>query len=138
MMGGRMFVLERETSKPKNTSETLRRFWHYMKPYWLVLLLGAVFIIVATWAQVTVPQLIGQATDCYLTPPTVANTGGLAPAVAAQSSCWYEPARDRLTTEQRIAGLGGLVLKAIGLFVIGSVLSGLAFYTVSWSGQHAL
>jgi ATP-binding cassette, subfamily B, multidrug efflux pump len=135
--GGRM-AFERETSKPKNTSETLRRFVHYLKPYWLVLLLAAVFIITATWAQVTVPVLLGQATDCYLTPPTVANTGGVAPAVQAQSSCWYEPARDRLTTEERIAGLGGLVLKILALFVAGSVLTGLTFFTVSWSGQHAL
>ncbi len=138
MMGGRMFMLEREASKPKNTSETLWRFWRYLKPYWLALLLGAVFVVVATWAQVTVPQLIGQATDCYLTPPTPVNTGGFAPAVAAQSNCWYEPARERLTTEERIAGLGGLVLKAIGLYLLGSVLTGLTFLTVSWSGQHAL
>jgi len=136
--GGRMMVLERDASKPKNTSDTLRRFGHYLRPYWPVLLLAALFIITATWAQVTVPQLLGQATDCYLTPPTVANTGGVVPAVQAQSSCWYEPGYARLTTEERIAGLGGLVLKMLGLYVIGSVFSGLTFYTVSWSGQHAL
>jgi ATP-binding cassette subfamily B protein len=138
MMGGRMFALERESSKPTNTSETLRRFWHYLKPYWLVLLLALVFIVVATWSQVTVPQLIGQATDCYLTPPTVANTGGFGPAVAAQSNCWYEPARERLTTDERIAGLGGLVLKVIGLSILGSLLTGATFYAVGWTGQHAL
>ena len=136
--GGRMMVLEREASKPKNTSDTLRRFGRYLRPYWPVLLLAAIFIITATWAQVTVPQLLGQATDCYLTPPTVANTGGFVPAVQAQSSCWYDPGYQRLTTEERIAGLGGLVLKMLGLFIIGSVFSGLTFYTVSWSGQHAL
>src|SRR5512136_2293171 len=130
--GGRM-AFERERSKPKNTGETLRRFVHYLKPNWPALLLAAIFIITSTWAQVKVPELLGQATDCYLTPPTVANTGGIVPAVQAQSTCWYEPARDRLTTEQRIAGLGGLVLKIVGLFVIGSVLSGLMFFTVSWS-----
>jgi len=96
--GGRM-AFERETSKPKNTSETLLRFGHYLRPYWPVLLLAAVFIITSTWAQVTVPELLGQATDCYLTPPTVANTGGLVPAVQAQSTCWYEPARDRCHRE---------------------------------------
>jgi hypothetical protein len=106
MMGGRMFVLEREASKPKNTSETLRRFAHYLKPYWPMLLLAVIFIVAATWTQVTVPELLGQATDCYLTPPTVTNTGGVVPAVQAESACWYEPARDRLTTEERIAGLG--------------------------------
>ena len=99
--GGRHFVLENEVSKPKNTSETLRRFVHYLKPHWPALLLGAIFIITATWAQVKVPELLGQATDCYLTPPTVANTGGVVPAVQAQSTCWYEPARDRLSGKDR-------------------------------------
>jgi ATP-binding cassette subfamily B multidrug efflux pump len=135
--GGRM-LFDRDTSKPKNTSETLRRFGHYLLPSWPVLLLAAIFIITSTWAQVKVPELLGQATDCYLTPPTVANTGGVVPAVQAQSTCWYEPARDRLTTEERIAGLGGLVLQILALFVISSVLTGLTFYTVGWSGQHAL
>jgi ATP-binding cassette subfamily B protein len=131
-------AFDRDTSKPKNTGDTLRRFARYLGRYWPMLLLAAVFIITATWAQVTVPELLGQATDCYLTPPTVANTGGVVPAVRAQSTCWYEPARDRLTTDERIAGLGGLVLKILALFVISSVLTGLTFFTVSWSGQHAL
>jgi len=138
MMGGRMFVLEQETSKPKNTSVTLRRFGHYLRPYWYMLVLVLVFMVVSTWTQVTVPVLIGQATDCYLTPPTPANTGGVGPAVAAQSNCWYEPARDRLTTDARIAGLGGLVLQIVGLFVLGSVMGGLTFLTMTWAGQHAL
>ena len=68
--GGRM-MFDRETSKPKNTSETLRRFVHYLKPHWPALLLAAIFVITATWVQVKVPELLGQATDCYLTPPTV-------------------------------------------------------------------
>ncbi|CAG0928924.1 putative ABC transporter ATP-binding protein [Thermoflexales bacterium] len=136
--GGRHMVLESDTSKPKNTGETLRRFAHYLKPYWPVLLLAAIFIITATWAQVTVPELLGQATDCYLTPPTPAMAGSLAPAAAASSTCWYEPSRDQLTTAERIAGLGGLVLKMFGLYAAGSVLTGLTFFTVSWSGQHAL
>ena len=42
--GGRM-AFERETSKPKNTSETLRRFGHYLRPYWPVLLLALLVVL---------------------------------------------------------------------------------------------
>ena len=66
---GRPGLFDRETSKPKNTSETLRRFGHYLKPYWPVLLLAPCSHLTSTWAQVNVPELLGQATDCYLTPP---------------------------------------------------------------------
>ena len=38
----------------------------------------------------------------------------------------------------RVAGLVRLILIVIVLFLIGSVLSGLTFFTMSWSGQHVL
>jgi ATP-binding cassette subfamily B protein len=135
-LGGPRFLMEREVLKPKKTSETLRRFGHYFRPYWPVLLLAATFVVIATWAQVTVPELIGQAADCYFTPAVPANAGGF--GSAAGSNCWYEPARDQLTSEGRIAGLGGLVLRAVGLFVLGSLTSGLTFFSMTWAGQHAL
>ena len=61
-------IMSQETSKPKNLGETLGRFGAYFKPYWPVLLLVLALVIVATWAQVTTPELIGQAVDCYLSP----------------------------------------------------------------------
>ena len=37
-----------------------------------------------------------------------------------------------------IAGLGGLVLRIAGLYIIGTVSVGLMFYFMVWSGQHVL
>jgi ATP-binding cassette subfamily B protein len=39
---------------------------------------------------------------------------------------------------QRLAGLGKLVLLVVGLYVAGSVLTGLTFFTMNWAGQRVL
>jgi ATP-binding cassette subfamily B protein len=42
------------------------------------------------------------------------------------------------TSEQRIEGLFRLILVMIGLFVLGSILTGATFFTMAWTGQHVL
>ena len=135
--GGPRAIMEREVLKPKNTGETLRRFGKYFRPVWPALLAAALLIVVSTWAQVTAPELIGQAVDCYLNPTAPAGAGNFAGTPAAQNNCWYESTAN-LTTDQRIAGLGGLVLRIVGLYVLGSLMTGATFLTMSWAGQHAL
>src|SRR3989337_2068653 len=117
----RMF--ESETSKPQNVSQTLRRFTGYFKPYWRRYLGVLVMMIASTWAAVTAPQLLGQAGDCYLHPPAAASAfAGLGPRVAlegpgepgaadpaAGSACWYADVPPTATSQERIAGLAGLV-----------------------------
>lgn len=71
-------LMEREVLKPKNVSETLKRFGTYFRPYMGVLILVMAFVVVSTWAQVTVPDLIGQSVDCYLTPTAAQQFGGFA------------------------------------------------------------
>jgi ATP-binding cassette subfamily B protein len=137
--GGPRAIMEREVLKPKNTGETLRRFAKYFRRYWPALLAAALFVSAATWAQVIAPDLIGQAVDCYLTPTAPAGSAGFPGAPAAQSNCWYEPeSTANLTADQRVAGLGGLALRIVGLFVLSSMLTGLTFFTMSWAGQRAL
>lgn len=128
MMGGldggrRLF--EAETSKPKHIGETLGRFWSYFRRYWIGLAIALTFIVAATWTQVTAPDIIGQAVDCYLFP-------------RADSVCWYTTVEANAALDTKIAGLGGMVLVLVGLFLLGSVLSGLAFYAMAWTGQHVL
>jgi ATP-binding cassette subfamily B protein len=138
--------MEREVSKPKNTSETLRRFGTYFKPFWPMMLLAIVLVVVSTWTQVTSPELLGQAVDCYLSPAQTSGGFGNIPGAPAQdtqqaaSTCWYDPAAasGTLSNEAKIAGLGGIVLRLLGLFGLGAVATGLTFYTMSWSGQHVL
>lgn len=43
-----------------------------------------------------------------------------------------------LTSEQRIEGLARLIGIVVALFVSGSLLNGMTFFAMSWSGQHVL
>ncbi len=43
-----------------------------------------------------------------------------------------------LSAQARLAGLGRLILVIIIFFAIGSVLTGLTFFSMSWAGQHVL
>ena len=61
-------ALQSDTLKPRNVGETLARLGSYFGRFWYMLLLAALFVIVSTWTQVTTPDLIGQATDCFLVP----------------------------------------------------------------------
>src|SRR5574337_1312773 len=53
-----------------------RMFGQDFGSYWPLLLLVAVFVICATWTQVTTPEMIGQVVDCYLTPGAGLASGG--------------------------------------------------------------
>jgi ATP-binding cassette subfamily B multidrug efflux pump len=135
-------MLRRETSKPKNTWATLKRFGHYFRPYWLVLLIMVVLMVVSTYTQVVTPDLLGQAVDCYLMPNGLQSAAGMAQLMggssAAASNCWYTTPPTNPTPEQTLAGLGGLILLTVALYVVGSVLSGLMFYAMRWAGGYAL
>jgi ATP-binding cassette subfamily B protein len=147
MFGGSHAVsraMGRDTLKPKNVGETLRRFGRYFRPFWLLLVLVVVMMLGSTWAQVTAPKLIGQLVDCYLTPAAVTAFGNLpmaeegGVASGAVSNCTIESDPGVLTTEQRLTGLGQVILMIIGLYVLTSILTGLTVYMMNWSGQHVL
>jgi ATP-binding cassette subfamily B protein len=166
--GGPGRTLNQATLKPKNTGQTLARLMTYFAPWWPMLLFALVAVVVATWAQVTTPELTGQLVDCYLT-PSAASTLGNFPGVSSlagssNSSCWLAqgakvsgatdgliqkvfslggfagPNADgsNLSSAGRIAGLVRLVLILVVLYVASSSLTGLTFYSVSWSGQRVL
>lgn len=123
-LDGARRLMEAETSKPKNVGATLRRFGHYFRTHWIGLVIALVMVVVSTWTQVRVPELIGQAVDCYLFP--------------RPDACWFTAADPAATVAVRLDGLGQIVVWLVGLFIAGSVLNGLAFYAMSWSGQQAL
>lgn len=95
MHGGRFGdALNRETLKPRNLGETLGRLGAYFGRFWYMLVMAIIFMVIATWTQVTTPDLTGQATDCFLVPAGAGSS--LAPVsgmVASQtapsaSNCW--------------------------------------------------
>jgi len=158
-------MLNRDTLKPRALNETLTRLGSYFGRFWWMLILALVFQIVAIWTQVTTPELIGQATDCFLVPSGASALGSFAAATGpqteqAESSCWLAKAPSELsgrqaliswmyhlggnadsasaTNEQRFDGLVRVIGVLVFLFVLGSILTGLTFFTTSWTGQHVL
>ncbi len=143
MMGMRNDMLQREVSKPTSVGSTLARFWVYFKRYWLVLLGVLLLIIVSTWFQVLIPDLMGQAVNCYLTPASMANFNqqlipGAGAGMQVGAGCWYTTVDPRWTTQDYIAGLGKLVLTMVGLYIGSSALIGLMFYLMTYAGQSVL
>ncbi len=100
LMGG-------ETLKPKRTSETLRRFLKYVRPWWPMMVVAIVCVFTATWAQVTNPELTGQLVDCYFIAPT--SGSGLSSftqvgqvANASETNCWLTEGKAPQGLTQRI------------------------------------
>ncbi|MCU0501551.1 MAG: ABC transporter ATP-binding protein/permease [Anaerolineae bacterium] len=161
--GGPRQLLAQETSKPVNTSATLGRLLRLFGRFWPMLIAVAVLVVAGTYVQVLTPDLVGQSVDCYLTPATTSRftsdlSGGKAQDAllggaaavgtarsASASNCWFatstlgtgaippnSPAADY------IAGLARLVLVLVVLYLLGSVMTGLQFYLMTWTGQHVL
>ncbi len=149
-------LLQQETSKPIRVGATLARLGGLFKPYTTVLLLVALLIVVGTWTQVAAPELIGQATDCFIAPAVarsaVENSTSGATALpgaddltqqfgknsASQLNCWLSTLPADAPTSDLVSGLARLVLLIAGLFVAGALLGGLQFFLMSWAGNHVL
>jgi ATP-binding cassette, subfamily B, multidrug efflux pump len=93
-------MLNRETIKPRNVSETLARLGKYFISFWYVIALAALFVVVSTWTQVTTPELTGQATDCFLVPAGASAFEGFGlPAVQSGSQTQQTTSSCYLATE---------------------------------------
>ena len=154
MMGSQR-LLNQETLKPKRVGATLGRLGRYFAPYSLMLLVVATLIIVSTWAQVASPELIGQATDCYIAPAVARNavTSGADSAAisgmadlaaqmggdsAAQRNCWWDNLSADASSDELVGGLWRLLLVIVALYVTVSLVSGLQFFMMTWVGNHVL
>ncbi|MER2600604.1 MAG: ABC transporter ATP-binding protein [Caldilineales bacterium] len=146
-------MMGQDNLKARNTRQTLGRLAGYFKPYWAVLLLVAVLLVVSTWAQVRIPELLGDTVDCYLTSSSANGSAANAAFArlvgddssqsagtqsAGQQRCTLESAPEGLTADQRLAGLGRMALTILGLYIFISLSTGLQFFLMTWSGQHVL
>src|SRR5581483_11376462 len=100
-------------------------------------------VVVSTWFQVLIPDLMGQAVNCYLAPASVAafrqqQIPGIGASAPVGAGCWFTTVDPRWTTNDYIAGLGALVLLMAGLYVGASVLTGAMFYLMTYAGQNVL
>ena len=144
-------IMSHDDLKPQKVSTTLARFAQYFKPYWPLVLLSVLLIGTSTWTQVRAPQLIGQAVDCYFAQPVLTAFNNFPGAeafpdsaagqglAASESNCWYAPQTTAdISNEARTAGLGGLILRVVGLYLSSAVLTGFSFYTLNLAGQRVL
>jgi ATP-binding cassette subfamily B protein len=142
--GHRGQMLQSEARKPTAASATLARFGDYFKCYWFVLLIVAALVVISTYMQVLTPNLTGQVVDCYLTPATQKLFGAGAsssfPGMPTQAStnCWIVQVSPQVTTQDYIAGLGGLILLIVGLYIASALLTGLQFFLMNYTGQNVL
>jgi ATP-binding cassette subfamily B multidrug efflux pump len=141
--GGPLFALQSEARKPRNVSATLGRLAMYFKPYWFLMLLVAVMVIINAWTQVISPDLTGQLVDCFITPAT-ASQFQQAPALPGvgtpvrATNCWYTTATPNRTTAETMTGIAGLIGLMVGLYFLGAIVGGLQFFLMTWTGQHVL
>ncbi len=133
-MGGRDALLQREAVKPKSVGATLARFWAYFGKFWYVILTVIALVILSTWFQVLIPQLTGQAVNCFLAPATQTGLNQQATTVG----CWYASVNPQWTVNDYIMGLGGITLLMVGLYAGSAVLTGAMFFLMTYAGQNVL
>jgi ATP-binding cassette subfamily B protein len=99
--------------------------------------------------QVIIPDLTGQAVDCYLSPFAARAlsdelAGGLPGETtagfseAAAGNCTFTTSNPQATAGETIAGLGRLILLITFLYVGNALVSGIQFYLMSWAGFKVL
>ena len=151
MFGRQDFLLSTEERKANRVGNTIKRMGGYFRNYWLALLFVAMFVIAGTYMQVLIPDLQGQAVDCYLQPFAASEfAGGVGellsqmPADAntisqeSSSNCTYTAVDLTASGDEVIRGLGGLILLIVGLYAGSAVISGIQFFLMSWAGFSAL
>ena len=152
MFGRQEAILGIEVKKATSVGQTLKRLWGFFRGYWIALVLTAVLVITGTYMQVLIPDLIGQAVDCYLGPYSAQTAAGGAdlttqlPAGAgfgeeatdAFSNCTYTTPDPTASASEVIAGLGGLIWLIVGLYAGNAIISGIQFFLMSWAGFKVL
>jgi ATP-binding cassette subfamily B multidrug efflux pump len=129
-------MLNQDTLKPRRLSDTLLRLVGYFGRFGWAAFLAILFVVIATWSQVTTPDLIGQATDCFLVPLGASNTSfdAFFSATSAQvqqseSACWLISDPGKLGGTQRLIAsafrLGNFVPKALTAMTTADRAAGL-------------
>ena len=98
--------------------QVMRRLLRYLKPYRLQLVSAVALLLVYSVIVPAFPTLIARAVDRY---------------IVADAAPW-----SGLTTDERFAGLLGIVLVYLGLRVLNFGLRYGYTYLVSWLGQHII
>ena len=135
MFGGRhMRGLTQETSKPVEVGQALRRLLGYFRPFWGLLAVVAVLVIVSTLLQLAAPYLTGVAVDQFIAPPVDEQ-----PRPAWLE--WFLPALGLAEGPQdvsRATGLTVTMLLLLGTYLLNWAATAAQFYLMTLAGQRVL
>src|SRR5262249_39177485 len=111
-------------------------FWQYFRRYSFALILVVVAMLFSAWTQVTVPSVVGQAVDCYLSTLPTTNctyTDRTAKVIDADKTL-----TDQQKLDEKVAALGVIAIRLVLLFLGGTATAGIMSYSMAWAGQHVL
>ena len=142
-------ILGKEAERAQSNSKTLQRIGGYFRPYWYIMLVVAILMFASTYMQVLIPDLTGQAVDCYLTPFLATESMNselgqmmekFAPQAekAGEANCWYTSADLSGNKNETLRQFGILIGYIIALYLLSAVFTGLLFYLMSWTGNKVL
>jgi ATP-binding cassette subfamily B multidrug efflux pump len=132
--GGHMRGLTREAAKPTEVGRTLRRLAGYFRPFWRLLVVAAVLIVVSAAMQTAALYLPGVAVDQFIGPSAAAQArpvwlewllGILYPVGGAQGV-------------GRATGLTVTMLLLLGTYLLNWAAMASQFYLMTWIGQRVL
>ncbi|RLC79066.1 MAG: ABC transporter ATP-binding protein [Chloroflexi bacterium] len=119
-----MHGLTQETSKPLDVGQTLRRLLAYFSPFWRLLALVGVLIVVSTLLQLASPYLIGVAVDQFIAPSEQPRPAWLTWLLADGIS--------------RKTGLTTTMLLLLGSYLLNWAATAGQFYLMTVAGQRVL
>jgi len=129
MFHGRARGLAREKEKATDVAGTFRRLLGYFKPYWPLLLLAGILLILNTSTQLAEPLLREIAVDHFIVP---GSTGEAPPPRPAWLAAVAPPQLSAL------AGLTRVMLVLLGSFLLSWVTTSGMSYAMTVAGQKVL
>ena len=144
MMDGGRRMLDQETSHAQSLRTTLWNFLQYFRRYGMSALISFLLIGISAWTQITAPVLVGQAVDCYFVASpnipctyTTENSLAIETRIAADETI-PESSKAAAVRQAKTAGILGIFLRLLALYLGGAFTNGLAFFTMNWTGQNVL
>lgn len=122
MFGGRH--LGPEPSQARDSAQTLRRLWVYIRDYRWMLLLALVMLVFSSLLQILSPYLLGLAVDRFIAPKEMPYPGWLE---------WLAPAG-----LSRSAGLSRLMMLLLSVYVLNWAFNAANGYLMTLLGQKML
>jgi len=122
MFGGRHFGPE--PSKARDSAQTLRRLWFYVRDYRWMLLIVAVMLVLGSLLQILAPYLMGLAVDQFIAPKAVGRPTWLN---------WLAPAGIA-----PLAGLSRLMLLLLAVYIVNWAVNAADGYLMTVIGQKML